>query len=73
MIITKKDFCMHVEEEYAEPENTTSLIDTVLSACIQFNVDPEMVEPLINRSLKEKMKIEFIGLNYLKAETTVIV
>lgn len=71
MIITKKDFCHHVEKEYADNKGVT-MIDTILEACIQFNVDPEMVEPLVNRSLKDKMKVEFIELNYLKSENTIV-
>lgn len=71
MIITKKDFCLHVEEQFCN--NKMSMIDTVLSACIEYNIDPEMIEPLINRSLKEKMEAEFIDLNYLKAESNVII
>lgn len=71
MIITKKDFCNYVEKHYADNTNTT-MIDTILEACIQFNVDPEMVEPLVNRSLKDKMKVEFIELNYLKSENTIV-
>ena len=71
MIITKKDFCNHVEKEYANNTNAT-MIDTILEACTQFNVDPEMVEPLVNRSLKDKMKVEFIELNYMKSENTIV-
>jgi len=70
MIITKKDFCNHVETNFAT--NTMTMIDTMLDACEEFNLDPDMVESLVNRSLKEKMKIEFINLNYLKQESAVI-
>lgn len=71
MIITKKDFCLHVEDEHIG--NDMSIIDNVLAACDEFNIDPEMVEPLINRSIKEKMHQEYIKLNYIKAENTVII
>ncbi len=71
MIINQKDFCMHVETQFAS--TTTTMIDTVLEACEEFNVDPELVEPLINRSLKEKMRNEYVDLNYLKNENTIIV
>lgn len=67
MIISQKDFCLYVEEQFAN--NDMSMIDTVLMACARYNIDPEMVEPLINRSVREKMEIEFIELNYLRAET----
>jgi len=67
MIISQKDFCLYVEEQFAN--NDMSMIDTVLGACAKYNIDPELVEPLINRSVREKMEIEFIELNYLRAET----
>ena len=71
MIITTKDFCQKVEERFAE--NTMSMIDTVLSVCEEYKIDPEMCEPLVNRSLKEKMEKEFIELNFLKAENTKVI
>jgi len=71
MILTKKDFCLHVEEEYSN--NQMTMIDTVLASCEKYNIDPELVEPLINRSLKEKMEVEFIDLNYIKSESNTII
>lgn len=71
MVITKKDFCAKVEEDYANTDK--SIIETVLNTCTQYNIDPELIEPLINRSLKEKIECEFINLNYMKAESIIIV
>ncbi len=71
MILTKKSFCLHVEEEFSK--NDLSMIDTVLLACEEFNIDPALVEPLINRSVKEKIKREFVNLNLLKSSDTVII
>ncbi len=71
MIINKNEFCMHVEEEYST--NGMSMIDNILSACDVFKVDPDLVAPLINRSLKEKIEIEFIDLNYLEADSVSII
>jgi hypothetical protein len=71
MIITKKDFCLYVEEQFAS--NDMSMIDNVLIACDKYSVDPELAESLINRSVKEKMRNEYVTLNYLKPESTVIV
>ena len=70
MIVDQKEFCLYVEEQFANGNMT--MIDTVLAACEKYNIDPLMVEPLINRSVKEKMELEFIDLNYLKAETVSI-
>jgi chorismate mutase len=71
MIVTQRDFCMFVEDRYAN--NEMSMIDNVLYACEKFNVDPEMIEPLINRSVKEKIKREYVKLNYLKETNHVII
>ena len=59
MIVTKKDFCLYIEELNAS--NKQSMIDNVLDACEEYNIDPSMIEPLINRSIKEKLELEFIG------------
>jgi len=71
MIITQKDFSEFIENEFAF--NNMTIIETVLYACEKFSIDPNMVEPLINRSVKEKMKQEFIELNFLKKENNEIV
>lgn len=65
MIVNKKDFCLYVEELHAG--NMQGIIDNVLAACEEYNIDPEMVEPLINRSIKEKLEVEFAERNFLKA------
>ena len=71
MIVTKQDFCLFIEDGFAT--NEMSMIDNVLHACDKFNVDPEMVGPLINRSIREKIKREYVKLNYLKEENNIIV
>ena len=71
MIVSKKDFCVHVEDQFAN--NSMTMIDTVLYACSEYSIDPELIEPLVNRSLKEKMEKEFIQLNYLKAENVSVI
>ena len=63
---------MYIEEQYANDTEENTIIDTVLYACEEYNVDPEMVEPLINRSVKEKMRVEYVKLNYLKDDTACI-
>jgi hypothetical protein len=66
MIIQKKDFCLYVEDSYLN--NNLSLIDTVLEACDYFNIEYDLVKVFINRQLKEKLRIEFEKLNYLKSD-----
>ena len=62
---------MHVEDDFATTKH--SMIESVLTACDEYNIDPIMIDPLINRSLKEKLKVEYISLNFIKQENNVIV
>lgn len=68
MIIIKKEFCNFVEEYYASTD--TNMIDAVLYSCEKFNIDPEYSGSLINRSIKEKLEIDFIDINLLKTDKT---
>jgi hypothetical protein len=70
MVITPKDFIDFVEETFATTD--LNMIDSVLLACSTFNVDPEMVEPFINRSIKEKIRVDYVKLNYLKETNNII-
>ena len=71
MIITKKDFCLYLEDEFIESDK--SMIETILAACEKYTIEPDLVEPLINRQIKEKLEQEFIDLNYLKTENFKII
>ena len=71
MIITKKDFCLYLEDKFIESDK--SMIEIVLEACEKYTIDADLVEPLINRQIKEKLEQEFIDLNYLKTENFKVV
>ena len=71
MILTKKDFSLYVEEQ--NTENDEGIIDNVLSACEKFNIDPEMIEPLINRSIKEKLEVAYTKLHYIKTSNNRVI
>ena len=71
MIISKKDFCIYVEE--LNSNNEISIIDNVLQACEDHNIDPSFVNSLINRSIKEKLRIEFVNINLLKSEQNFVI
>ena len=64
MIINKKEFCSFIEDKFAV--EGSSIIYCVLDACEEFSIDPELVQPLINRQIKEKLEIEFVSMNYLE-------
>jgi len=71
MIISKKDFCVYVEE--LNSKNEMSIVDNMLQACEDYNIDPLYVGPLVNRSLREKLSIEFANINLLKLEQNFVI
>ena len=69
MILSKSEFCMYVEEEYLNSEKK-SMIDTILDICEKYNIDPEYINPLINKSIRDKLEVEYRALHMLKGDAT---
>ena len=67
MIIDRKQFCLYIEE--LNIDNGDGIIQNVIKACDDHNIDPSLVEPLINRSIREKMEEEYVKLNYIKRDS----
>ena len=67
MIIDPETFCKEVEELHAH--NGSTMFDAIFQTCDQYGVDYEMVGPLVNRSIREKLKNEAIEKNLMKAES----
>ena len=70
-MIVDKTICEEIEEEYAYNEKT--MLDVVIDICERHNIDLELCKPLINRSIKEKLRLDFVKLNYLKENNNIIV
>jgi hypothetical protein len=72
MIVTQEIFSNAVEDILLKDENTDP-IEAVLTVCKEMNLDPEMTTNLINSQVKEKLRKEFIRINYLPNENHIIV
>lgn len=68
MIIQKEEFTEWVESTRARTKE--NYIDTILLACSEFDVDVDLVQPLLSAPLILKVKAEAIQLKYFKTTTT---
>jgi len=57
------EFSLHIESLANDKE--IDLIDTILLYCENNFLEPEDISDLINKSLKDKIEVEFSELNYL--------
>lgn len=64
MIIVQKTFCEEIEKTVIR-ENL-SYMDAVIAMCELHDVDLDLVGPLINRPIKEKIEKEATSLNFFK-------
>jgi cell division ATPase FtsA len=63
MFKTSNEFSLHIEQIVRDKK--LSYMDAVLDFCKQNYLEPEDVVSLINKSLKEKLEMNFRELNYL--------
>ena len=64
MFETATEFSRHIEQ--LANDTGLSLIDTILTYCEDNTISPDDISKLINRSLKDKLEMEFINLNFLE-------
>jgi hypothetical protein len=64
MFRTANEFSLHIEEIVREKKNL-SYMDAVLYYCKENFLEPEDIASLINKSLKDKIEMNFRDLNYL--------
>ena len=57
------EFSLHIESLANDKE--IDLIDTILLYCESNFLEPDDISSLINRSLKDKIEMEFAELNFL--------
>jgi hypothetical protein len=60
---TANQFSIFIEKNAVEKK--MSHIDTVLKYCEENQLEPEDISKMINKSLKEKIALEMMDLNYL--------
>lgn len=57
MFEDSKSFSLYIEQ--MARDNNCSHVDAILQYCKENFIDPEEIKSLINKSLKEKMKMDF--------------
>lgn len=63
MFKTANDFSLHIEQIVQDKK--MSYMDAVLDYCKENYLEPQDVSSLINKSLKDKIEMNFRELNYL--------
>ena len=59
------DFCRQVEELYTARKDTTYM-EVIIDLCERHGIEPESVAKLLNKPLKERIKVEGQRANILK-------
>lgn len=68
MFKTANEFSLHIEQIVLDKK--ISYMDAVLEYCKENYLEPEDVASLINKSLKDKIEMDFRELNYLPKQAT---
>lgn len=68
MFKTANEFSLHIEQLVREKK--MSYMDAVLDYCKQNFLEPDDISSLINKSLKDKIEMDFRELNYLPKQAT---
>jgi hypothetical protein len=63
MFKTANEFSLHIEQMVRDSK--MNYMDAVLEYCKENYLEPEDVSKLINKSLKDKIEMDFRELNYL--------
>jgi hypothetical protein len=63
MFKTANEFSLHIEQMVRDSK--LNYMDAVLEYCKENYLEPEDVSKLINKSLKDKIEMDFRELNYL--------
>jgi hypothetical protein len=63
MFETASDFSMYIE--VTAHERNIGVVDALLEYCTENYIEPEDVAKLINKSLKDKLEMNFVDMNYL--------
>ena len=67
-LMTPKKFSIAIEKKVKEFD--MSYLDALLDYCEKYQLEPEMIKPLITKSLKEKVEVDARNLNYLPKVAT---
>ena len=67
-LMTPKKFSISIEKTVQE--SGISYMDALLDYCDKYQLEPEMIKPLITKSVKEKVEVDARNLNYLPKVAT---
>lgn len=67
MFETASEFSLHIET--IAQEKNIGVVDALLEYCEDNYIEPEEVSKLINKSLKDKLEMNFVDLNYLPKQS----
>ena len=68
MFKTANEFSLHIERVVREKK--MSYMDAILLYCKENYLEPEDITSLINKSLKDKLEMDFREANYLPKQAT---
>ena len=63
MFETASDFSLFIET--TAKEKNVGVVDIILEYCEDNYIEPEEISKLINKSLKDKLEMNFVDMNYL--------
>lgn len=63
MFETASEFSLHIET--ISRERNIGVVDALLEYCEENYIEPEEVTKFINKSLKDKLEMNFVDMNYL--------
>ena len=67
MIVDQETFCDEVEKLHAHKGLT--MFESIFACCDKFNIDYELVGPLVNRSVREKLEEEAVSRRMMTSST----
>lgn len=68
MFESANEFSFHIEM-LAQQKNA-GIVDTLTEYCTENFIEPEDIAKLINKSLRDKLEMDFIDQNYLPKQAT---
>ncbi|CAB4127502.1 Phage late-transcription coactivator [uncultured Caudovirales phage] len=63
MFETASDFSLFIET--TAKERNVGVVDIILEYCEDNYIEPEEISKLINKSLRDKLEMNFVNMNYL--------
>ncbi len=66
---SSNDFSLHIEKTAVD--KGASYLSTLLEFCDEHDLEPEAVGALVNKSLKDKLAIEYAAMGMLKKQPSI--